>query len=198
MSWSQNNEEEILLDYFGGTVGRFCDLGSFSLTALSNVRALIDRGWSGVLVEADPLAFAGILRDLDAIKPTGEITPICAAVMPEAGLTRFAIGGGVSTASEAHRKVWADQVQYRDIVVAAVTPGHLLECYPGPWDFLNVDVEGKNMAILEKLPLADMGVRLACIEHEGHQERIQDLCAQFGLTECIGSNAENILVARPR
>lgn len=198
-SWSQNGEDIAILNYFGETRGRFADIGVFSLRELSNVRALADRGWGGVLVEADPIAFSGILADLrDIYGPAGrsDITPICAAIMPEPGLTTFSIGGGVSTASAAHRKLWQEHVAYRDIVVAAVTPAELLRCYPGPFDLLSLDVEGLNLAILEQLPLHDMRVRCAVIEHEGQQERVQDLCAQFGLTEMIGSNAENLVLAR--
>lgn len=48
---SQNNEEQIILDYFGDYIGTFLDLGANDGETLSNSRALALKGWHGVLVE---------------------------------------------------------------------------------------------------------------------------------------------------
>jgi FkbM family methyltransferase len=50
--YSQNNEEEFILTFFKYRQrGLFLDIGAFDPFALSNTRALYERGWSGVLVE---------------------------------------------------------------------------------------------------------------------------------------------------
>jgi len=70
--YSQNKEEQIILDYFDklskgatpprwiidGTKPTFLDLGSNDGQTFSNTRALVERGWRGVCVEPSPTAFA--------------------------------------------------------------------------------------------------------------------------------------------
>jgi len=56
--YSQNKEEEHILNYFGSHVGTFCSIGENDGKTLSNVRALAERGWKGVMVEPDPAAYA--------------------------------------------------------------------------------------------------------------------------------------------
>lgn len=200
-SWlGQNQEDAVAAAYFGERLGRFLDCGAFGFRELSNTRRLAERGWGGVLVEADPLAFVGMLAEVDAVcKPAGrtDIYPVCAAVLPEPGASHFWCGGGVSTASEKHRDLWKDHVAYRELWVGAITPDELLATFPGPFAMLSLDIEGCNLSVLERLPLYDMGVELAVVEHEGHVERVGDLLAQFGLTDILATNAENIVAARP-
>jgi len=56
--YSQNNEEDVILNYFGSFVGTFLDCGANDGVTLSNTRALAERGWCGVLVEPSPKAYA--------------------------------------------------------------------------------------------------------------------------------------------
>ena len=53
---SQNLEEQYILDYFGSFVGTFLDLGCNDCKTFSNTRALAERNWKGVLVDASPKA----------------------------------------------------------------------------------------------------------------------------------------------
>jgi hypothetical protein len=50
VSYSQNKEEEVILNYFNGHVGTFVDLGANDGITFSNTRALAERGWKGVLI----------------------------------------------------------------------------------------------------------------------------------------------------
>ena len=49
--YSQNNEEEIILNFFKEKKGIFLDLGAYDGIGLSNTRALAEKGWKGVCVE---------------------------------------------------------------------------------------------------------------------------------------------------
>ena len=65
VNYSQGGEQAAILEYFGEKRdGRFLDVGAFDFRGLSNVRALAERGWGGVLVEPDPQAFASLLVNL--------------------------------------------------------------------------------------------------------------------------------------
>jgi len=56
--YSQNNEQQIIMKYFGDRKGRLLDIGANDGVTLSNSRALMLSGWEGVLVEPSPQAFA--------------------------------------------------------------------------------------------------------------------------------------------
>jgi len=56
-TYSQNNEQQVILDYFGEHyIGTFLDLGCNDGATFSNTRALGLRGWSGTLVDASEKA----------------------------------------------------------------------------------------------------------------------------------------------
>lgn len=49
--WSQNKEEEYILNYFGDRIGTFIDIGCNDCITFSNTRALSLKGWKGVFVD---------------------------------------------------------------------------------------------------------------------------------------------------
>jgi len=55
--YSQNNEEQIILNYLGDSTGHFLDIGAFDGITFSNTYELVKRGWTGVMVEASPRTF---------------------------------------------------------------------------------------------------------------------------------------------
>ena len=53
--YSQNNEEEIILQFFkGSATGTFLDIGAYNPFKFSNTRALYEKGFKGVFVEPSP------------------------------------------------------------------------------------------------------------------------------------------------
>jgi len=54
-NYSQNQEQQVILDYFGNKVGRLLEIGSNDGETLSNSRALILNGWAADLVEPAPI-----------------------------------------------------------------------------------------------------------------------------------------------
>lgn len=57
MNYSQNNEQQVIEEYFKGQQGAFCDIGANDGMTLSNTRRLYELGWRGVCVEPSPSAF---------------------------------------------------------------------------------------------------------------------------------------------
>ena len=57
MRYSQNNEQDIIMQYFIGNRGTFLDIGANDGVTLSNTYALQQAGWGGVLVEPSEEAF---------------------------------------------------------------------------------------------------------------------------------------------
>ena len=60
MGYSQNLEEEKILEYFGDYVGSFLDIGCNDCRTFSNTHALALRGWAGVVIDASPKAVVAI------------------------------------------------------------------------------------------------------------------------------------------
>jgi len=55
--YSQNLEQNYILEYFKDRRGTFIDIGANDGLTLSNTRALVELGWRGVFVEPSPMAF---------------------------------------------------------------------------------------------------------------------------------------------
>jgi FkbM family methyltransferase len=194
--YSQGGEEPVILEYFDTFVGRFLELGAWDGRCFSNCYALAsERGWGGVCVEPDPDALAGLRRTY-ADNP--RIAIVDAAITWATGPIQFhsSRGGGVSTASDAHRQKWASQSKFETITVQSITPTQLLELHPGPYEMMSLDVEGCNVPLLEMFPLKKMGVELIVVEHEGLYDQVLDYCAKQGLTRELYRSGENLICAR--
>jgi hypothetical protein len=62
-NYSQNNEQEIILNYFGDFKGHFLDIGAYNGVDISNTRALLELGWTGVLVEPNPFNLVELIKN---------------------------------------------------------------------------------------------------------------------------------------
>jgi len=56
--YSQNREQQFIIDYFGNTIGTFLDIGANDGKTLSNTYQLALYGWFGVCVEPEDIAFS--------------------------------------------------------------------------------------------------------------------------------------------
>ena len=64
MSYTQGGEEAAILEAIGGLQhGLVLDIGAAHPTTFSNSRALIERGWNAILVEASPDHFLSLFRE---------------------------------------------------------------------------------------------------------------------------------------
>lgn len=197
MSHSQNNEEEVILDYFKGKVGKFIDIGAFHVTALSNTRALYENGWSGVLVEADPMNYKPIEEHYNH-EP--RITVLNTAIgISDEDLVFYSSGGdAVSTSDLSHKKKWeGGGVKFNKITVPQMHIESFLEQHGKGTNFISIDTEATNMAIFNAIPdwFLDQ-VELFCIEHDNATEIIIDRLSRHGLTKIFTVNAENIIIGR--
>ena len=190
---SQNDEEEVLKKYFHTTHnGRLLDIGAFDGINLSNSYALVESGWSGVLVEASPTNFTSLVRNYPFMD---SIIPVCVAVGNATGLVTFHDSGEmVSSTDIEHVKKWSgsEWIKYHIMMVSAE---NFNELFPDDFEFINVDVEGYSTELfLELLPLYP-SAKCWCVEHDGKIDLIRTAASMVGLKE-ISSNGENIIIAR--
>lgn len=195
MSYSQHDEESHIARIVGDQPGRFLDIGAYNPTAFSNTRALFERGWSGVMVEASPGPFLDLLIEYGKCD---RIELVCAAVSIGNGLVRFQHSeAGVGTSDEAHYQKWRNAADFDGRFWAAkITMQDLVRQFGRDFDFVNIDIEG-NSADLFRL-IVDFKVlrpKCFCVEHDGKQEAITLAAIAAGyVREHI--NGENVIFAK--
>lgn len=194
-SYSQGNEQQIILGLLANhPVGRVLDIGAYDGVTFSNSRALMERGWGGILVEPEPVAF---MKLMDLYRDREDVQLIHAAVGTGWYLSRFwRTEDLVSTTSEHHHSKWRDHARYTGMYYTPVMPIERLLIHPVP-EFVNIDVEGSSAELaLHALRHERGGDPIVwCIEHDG---RLRDLLvagAEHGY-QMVMSNAENVILSR--
>lgn len=182
-------EREIIERHFGTRKGRFLELGAHDGRTDSLTCGLVDAGWSGVQVEADPRIF---LRLQENHGGNERLSLVQAAVCPKGGMMRFWSqqgGGQESTLAEYHTKR-SGRPYERPHWVNALSVAGLLAAFGGPlgWQFLLIDVEGISGDTLAAFPLAEMtDTELICCERDTHGGVIERLLSPHYIPETVGS-----------
>lgn len=174
---SQNDEERAILAFFANQrTGRFLDIGAYDGVRLSNTRALLEQGWSGVLVEPSALNLVNLAKNCEPFADRVHI--VQAAVTDKRGIAPFFI----DTAPD---REWSTTINPELLASGSViAPGRLktsvatitiLDLLPlGPFDFISIDAEWEDGKILGELIL-DPRLQLArmiCIEARSAHERM--------------------------
>jgi FkbM family methyltransferase len=188
---SQNNEEAIIAGYFQGFTGKFLDIGAYDGLDSSNTAHLVEAGWSGVMVEPAPIFFMKLLNN-HGKNPKLTLVNCALGGKDDFGKFHYTEQGGVSTFCDMRRDNWTHQMDdFRDYFVPIIDTSRFIKSFPGPYDCLDIDAEGMDASIIEKIPLD--GVRLVCIEYGWDSERIKNCMKGFNL---IYTCAENYIFAR--
>jgi FkbM family methyltransferase len=197
--YSQNNEEQVILDYFGNKIGNLLDIGANDGITLSNSRKLIELGWSGDLIEPSPNAFAKLKKLYSRKK---KVVTHNIALCDVSGKMKFYESGThlnngdtdlLSTLSLTDKQKWESTTEYTETEVNALTwndfqTGKL-------YDFINIDAEGYDLIILKQLDLFDLGCSCLCIEHNGKiLNQILEEVKKYNM-RIISQNMENVILA---
>ncbi len=199
MSYSQNNEEEIIRGIVGDNPGRFLEIGAYNPKLFSNTRALYEAGWSGVMVEPSPGPFLDLLIEYGNCE---RIQLVCAAVSVgswheeqcASRLLRFHHSeAGVGTSNEAHYQKWRDKSKFEGTFYAAViTISDLLREFDDNFDFVNIDIEGESARLFLKALESNLRPKCWCVEHDGLQASLAATALARGY-ETRHVNGENII-----
>jgi FkbM family methyltransferase len=197
--YSQNNEQDIILKYFGDTVGVFADFGSNDGLCLSNTRALFERGWKGICVDASPRAF----ERLSKLYADTQVECYNVAIAESVGELMFHesgshIGNGdvalVSTLMESERRRWAKENFETFPVETTDIPTLLLRSAYKSFDFISIDIEGCDLMALEQLDLTN--TNMVCVEvNDRDPAPYTAHCESFGL-KYHARTPENMIYAR--
>ncbi len=189
--YSQHDEEKIILANTPPT-GRCLDIGAFSSTVFSNSRALIERGWSAVLVEPSASPFAGLI---EAYKDNDKITLMNCYAGSAWGLKKIYMSpDALTTGDEANYQKWKAVGQFREVIVPEVPLVQIL-LTAGHFDFLSVDTEGTSLQLLKQINLKQFGCSLVCVEHDGKKDEARQWFNTQGFA-VIDENGGNSIAKR--
>ena len=193
--YSQNNEQEFILEYFNGYKGTFLDLGAYDGIDISNTRALMELGWAGMCFEPNPDIY---LR----LKQNCEQFPFVFIYDYAVGISNgtFKLNANnsyYSTLIDSEKERWNNLYEFTEIECKVVDFKTLLKASPFPkFDFISIDCEGLDYAILTQINLDDVKCNMVCVETNGIEtEKYIKYCEDFGMS-LIHQNFENIIMAR--
>lgn len=184
MSYSQEREEAVIRSYFNRhgieSAGTFLDIGANDGRTFSNTYALSLAGWSGLCVDASPVAF-------DALKATHgmnqSIQLIHAAITTKDGPVEFHESSDtlVSSLDASHREQWASYgFDWTKKSVDGITFATMMNRSRfKTFDFISIDAEGHDIEILSQMDLDAIGCQCICIEHSGRIEQIKAMVPQM-------------------
>lgn len=201
--YSQNDEERYIVEYFNGRPpARFLDVGAHDGVHLSNTRRLAELGWGGTLVEPSPGPFKSLMENYIGREDVQLVDVAVVAGWPR--LLKFydSRGDFVSTFDETHRALWAATgadgragVKFQPIYVSGISFEMLLTTFPGPYAFVNLDVEGINHLLFDELPLKEIGAELVCVEYQDQLRSIEERAAAQGYSR-LHITSENVLLRK--
>ena len=201
---SQNNEAQIVANYFKSRKGIVLDIGANDGQTFSNSYDLIKSGWSGVLIEP-----GNVFSKLESLhKGNKLVTCYQLAISDKEQMLTFYESGAhvkngsdsglVSTLDEKETIRWRNNgVEFTERKIQAVPFSWVLKWHK-QFDFITIDAEGLDFQILKQINLDLVGCKCLCIEWNGDQKLSQEFkmyCAMYNLKE-IARNKENIIFAK--
>lgn len=189
----RQEEEDKILNYFSGSIGRFLDIGAADGISLSNIRVLYEWGWKGVLIEPSKLWYEKLYN---LYKDDKEIITINKAIASYTGkLTFYETENPIYTLGSSkteHCKIWKNYGPFIETEVDCLAWSDFIKEYKSTYDFISIDCEGMDNEILHLMNLNELGNRMICIEWNYHKQEIQNYLLSFGYT-IIHRGGENII-----
>lgn len=202
--FSQNLEQDYILEYFGNHIGTFCSIGENDGITFSNVRALAERNWKGVMIECDPLAYArlealykghpGLYTYNYAISGhNGK-----AMLQKSSSLLKNGDIGLVSTFHASEMERFKRVVTYEPEEVKCFKWKTALNRWKiKDFSMISMDIENDEMNVLPDIDLSK--TQLLVIEHNGSQEKKRqylECTSKYGIDKIIYESGENIIIVR--
>lgn len=166
---SQYGEDGFILNHFHKRTGVFLDVGAADGHTFSNTGQLAEIGWEGICIEPSPRQFPYLL---EYHKEHEGVVCIQGALWTSSELVDFYDSVSIPFFSSIDSGRVKDRrfkhVVWSRFTVPTFTWGQLLEKYPGPYDFVNIDVEGVNAEVTLSCPLHKLEAELFCVENDLH------------------------------
>jgi FkbM family methyltransferase len=192
--YSQGEEEKHILEHAPES-GMFLDIGAFDGITFSNSLALIERGWSGVMVEPS-------LRGFDALLSRHSENDKLKLVHAAIGLSRSLVPfwdspDAVSTTQRQNFEQWKEAGQFRHpYLTPQITIYELFKAIPelSEIQFLNIDTEGTSADILLSFPFSHAKPKIICVEYDDREDDIVGVANFVGYSVVYQSKENMVLV----
>lgn len=201
MKYTQNNEQEVILDYFKDHVGTFCSIGENDGVTFSNVRALAERGWNGIMIEPDPEAFERLKSLYEGHKKlycyNYAISDTNGKKFLQKSSSLLGTGdtGLVSTFNASEMARFHKVVKYNPTEVQVYTWNTARNRWQiRNFDFISIDIEGEEMRVLPDIDLSQ--TKMLCIEYNGNNELKSQYEKYLEGFKLIYTSPENLIYAR--
>jgi FkbM family methyltransferase len=206
--YSQNNEDEIVAKFFADAKFGECnllDVGANDGKTFSNSLYLIEQGWSGVLLEPSPKAFA-LLEEQHHGNENVKLINVGIALFN--GEQTFYESGGYkggddvalySSLDSEEIERWGDTVPFEEVVADFITWNEFrLSRKNEKYQFISIDTEGLDLPILQMIDLDEVECKCLCIEWNNvHTNKIKILnhITPLGF-RLLHENMENLILVR--
>ena len=201
--FSQNDEQTHFMHALSHRAsGTLLDVGAWSGKSLSNSYALIQAGWSAVLLEPSPRPFADC-TELHASNPrvhciNAALTDSLFNELKEFQFTDDA----VSTDNAGFHELWKTTVPYRRGIVQTLTVSMLVDWLPFSPNFLTIDTEGSTLQLTKALlafQKITQDLDCICVEHielgTNHHAEFDAIIAPLGF-KVVYESGENLVYAK--
>lgn len=200
--YSQNDEDFIIREYFGSKVhGTFLSIGENDGVTFSNVRAMAEKGFKGVMIEPSPKAYEKLVALYKGFK--GFYTYNVAlsnhngnAILHESGPLCSAQDVALVSTFHAHEMDrFKKTVSYEPITVKCFTWKTFLNRLSiKKFDLISIDVEGEEMNILPDMDLSQTS--MVVIEWNSKPELKTEYEKYLAGFRLIYTSSENLIYAR--
>lgn len=195
--YSQNQEEHYILNHFKDRKGSFLDAGAYDGIELSNTRALVERGWSGVCFEPNPNVFKRLVENQKAFK---NVHCFQLALGNKTGTFQMQMNDTYySTLIESEVERWKEtNFKFAPVKVKVVTfKKFMLKSPIKEFQFLSIDCEGFDFDVLSQIDLDAVKCEMVCVETNGKEtDKYIKYIAAFEGFKVVHINAENLIMAR--
>lgn len=205
MSYSQNDEEQIILRYFKERKGNVLDIGANDGKSLSNSLAVIEQGWGGVLVEPSLTAFKKLTL---FHKGRENVECFNIAIGKENGEAEFYesgehLGNGdtalISTLVKTETERWKGS-KFDNFTTTKVNVMTWQAFYSSlrqkTFELISIDCEGLDLFILSQMDLSQMKCEMLIVEWNGKDFDDFNFCASDHGMKLLSQNAENLIFAK--
>jgi len=208
--YSQNNEDEIILNYFKTNypeksgIETMIEIGANDGKTFSNSLLFVENGWKCTLIEPSERAFR-LLKKLHSNKPNISLHNFGFAMFN--GTQTFYESGPYkdgedvalySSLDKEEIKRWKQDVPFVEVEADFVTWFDFRSQNHDKYDFISIDCEGFDLTLLLQMDLEKLGCKCLCIEWnsiESLKGQILEYCKPFGFTE-LHRNSENLILTK--
>lgn len=189
---TQNLEEQYIVGHARGS--RFLDIGAYDGETFSSTLGLVEKGWSGLYVEPNPLVLPQ-LREI-AKRSGSEVLPVAIGSVCDT-LPFYMNADMVSSLDKRHTDMWAknNAMTFEAVPVQVLDVESLGTIAGRNFDVLNLDVEGLNWDIFKQFDWDAWKFNVVCIEYDRKFIEMKHDLERAGF-KVVYASPENIVATR--